>query len=235
MKSSVYSVVIPVHNEVDSIPILLRELGRRGEIIIVDDCSTDGSSRYAAIRLLSRQGKWAALRAGIAKTHSEVIIVMDGDLQDDPREIPKLICKLDKGYDIVSSWRKNRQDPSYKILLTRAANIILGYRDFSSPFKAYRREALAQLPQEGSFLRYSLLFAKKLRLRVAEVPVGHRPRRFGSSKFGILKYFRIFWDLLFITLLFTGSGRLGDHRGKPRRQPVDRSRASVRRGQGMLS
>jgi glycosyltransferase involved in cell wall biosynthesis len=231
MEQPVYSVIIPIHNEAESLPILLRELGKRYEIIVVDDRSTDSSGRYATLLLPQRAGKWAALRAGIAKAKGRVIITMDGDLQDDPREIPKLLKKLDEGYDIVSGWRKVRRDPLYKIFLTRIANTIYGFRDFSSPYKIYRREVLSLLPTEGSLLRYSLLFGRKLHLKIAEIPVAHRPRRFGNSKFGLLKYFRIFWDLVLITLLFSGSGQIEDHTDMPMHRPADNNPAVFRRGQ----
>lgn len=224
MKKPLYSVILPIRNEEESLPQLFKELnkGMRSssyEIIAVDDASTD--STYATLKIITKQrlpvriihlprhlGKWAALRAGLAVARGDIIITMDADLQDDPQELPKLLGKLDDGYDIVSGWRKHRIDPFYKSLMTRIANLAYGFHDFASPMKVYRRSSLKKLPHEGSLLRYSYLFAHKLGLHAAEIPVAHRRRMYGKSKFGVQKYFRIFWDMILITLLFSGSGRL---------------------------
>jgi glycosyltransferase involved in cell wall biosynthesis len=203
MPKTYYSIVIPMRDEEQSLPQLFDEIEKtfRGlpyEVIAVDD-----ASGYA-----THLGKWEALRVGIDRAKGSIIITMDADLQDDPKELPKLLKKLHEGYDIVSGWREHRQDPLYKIVLTRLANIIYGFNDFSSPMKVYRKKALAQLPKEGTLLRYSLLLAHQLGFRVAEVPVRHRPRMYGRSKFGIIKYVRIFYDLILLSLLFRGSGKL---------------------------
>lgn len=209
MKTPTYSVILPIRNEEASLPELFDEIEKafaqkKYEIIAVDDAS--GRADHF--------GKWEALRTGIAYAAGSIIITMDSDLQDDPRELSKLLAKLNDGYDVVSGWRKNRQDPRYKVVLTTLANTIIswltGYQfhDFSSAMKVYRKEALEELPKEGSLLRYSFLLAHTLGLRIVEVPVMHRPRLYGQSKFGIVKYFRIFYDLVLIFLLFSGSGRL---------------------------
>lgn len=230
MKNPTYSVVLPVYNEATALPQLIREITdsmkkMSYEVIAVDDGSTDRSHEIlekisqddphlAIIHLKKHQGKWAALRTGIAKAHGDIIITIDSDLQDDPKEIPKLLKKLNQGYDVVSGWRKNRQDAKYKILFTKLANVIIShsthhhFHDFSSPMKAYRRTALNELPKQGSLLRYSLLFTQKLGLVSAEVPVHHRLRTFGTSKFGPMKYLRILYDIVLIFLLFSGSGRI---------------------------
>lgn len=190
-----YSIILPIRNEEESLPQLFDEIeqafaGKRYEVIAVEDCIGN---------------KWEALRTGIEHAKGNIIITMDADLQDDPREVIKLLIP---GYDIVSGRRCPRRDPVYKIVLTRIANIILGFHDFASPYKVYTRRALSLLPKEGSFLRYSFLFARKMGLRTLEVPVVHRERLYGKSKFGIVKYFRIFYDLILISLLFRGSGRI---------------------------
>ncbi|MCX6792358.1 MAG: glycosyltransferase family 2 protein [Candidatus Gottesmanbacteria bacterium] len=199
----VYSVILPIRNEEESLPQLFDEIeqtfrGKSYEIIAVDDAS--GHADHF--------GKWEALRTGIARAKGSIIITMDSDLQDDPKELPILLTTLNQGFDIVSGWRKNRQDPFYKIVLTRFANILYGFHDFSSPYKVYRKEALAKLPKDGSLLRYSFLFARTFGLHIAEVPVAHRARLYGQSKFGIIKYVRIFYDLILIRLLFCGSNRI---------------------------
>ena len=213
MKTPTYSVIVPIRNESESLPQLFDELsvalrGRKYEVIAVDDASGH----------VDHFGKWEALRTGIAYAAGSIIITMDSDLQDDPRELSKLLAKLNDGYDVVSGWRKNRQDPAYKVMLTKFANVIVSrltgypFHDFSSPMKVYRKEALEELPKEGSLLRYSYLLSHQLGLRIAEMPVSHRPRLYGQSKFGVVKYFRIFYDLVLIFLLFSGSGRLNAHR-----------------------
>lgn len=198
-----YSIILPIRNEDESLPQLFNELetslrGLSYEIIAVDDASgyTD------------HPGKWEALRVGIDRAKGSVIITMDADLQDDPKEIPKLLKKVDEGYDIVSGWRNPRHDVFYKIVLTRIANIIYGFNDFASPMKVYRKEVLKELPKEGSLLRYSYLLGHQLGFRTTEVPVAHRPRKYGKSKFGFVKYVRILYDLILLYLLFSGSGRL---------------------------
>jgi len=193
--NTMYSIILPIHNEDESLPQLFGEIeqaftGKKYEIIAVEDCIGN---------------KWEALRIGIERAKGDSIITMDADLQDDPGEIKKLLIT---GYDVVSGWRKNRQDPLYKILLTRLANSIYGFHDFSSPMKVYRKSALDRLPKEGALLRYSYLFAHKYGLKITEVPVAHRARIYGKSKFGIVKYFRILYDLLLIRLFFWGSNRV---------------------------
>ena len=210
MKRPLYSIILPVRNEAQSLPILVREIKsamgvKPYEIITVDDGSTDGSVGTISI---AHQGKWTALRTGIAKARGNIIITMDADLQDDPKEILSLLKKLHEGFDVVSGWRKRRRDPLYKIALTSIANAFYGYHDFASPMKAYRIEALRELPIEGAFLRYSFLFAQKLGMKIVEIPVSHRERIYGKSKFGPIKYFRILYDIILISLIFRGSGKL---------------------------
>lgn len=203
MKTPTYSVIVPIRNESESLPQLFDELsvalrGRRYEVIAVDDASTDGSLQilrqigkntpsFRILHLPKHLGKWTALRTGLAAAKGPVIITMDADLQDDPRELPKLFTTLNRGFDIVSGWRKDRQDPAYKIILTNIANWVVSrmthheFHDFSAPMKAYRKQALGALPKEGSLLRYSFLLAHQLGLRIAEVTVNHRPRMYGRS------------------------------------------------------
>ncbi|MDP3973338.1 MAG: glycosyltransferase family 2 protein [Candidatus Daviesbacteria bacterium] len=231
-----YSWILPIKNEAESLPQLLEEItqvmrdkkysskGRPAsgwEIIAVNDASTDSSlsilKSFTAVKILtfaSPQGKWAALKAGFEAAQGQIIITSDSDLQDDPNEMRKLLTKFNQGYDLVSGWRKTRQDIFYKVWISNLGNkfasILNGHRfhDLNSPFKIYQREVLENIPQEGSLLRFSNLFAKKLGYKVSEVPIIHRPRLYGRSKFGIVKYLRIIYDLFLVMLLFTGSGRL---------------------------
>lgn len=227
-----YSWVLPIKDEAESLPQLIREIrevmpqDEVYEIIAINDASIDSSSKFLTsfaglfpaklkvISFLSHQGKWAALRAGIERARGEIIITLDSDLQDDPREVVKLLRKLNQGYDLVSGWRKIRFDPFYKVLISKLGNRLVSmltrkdFKDLNSPFKIYRRHLLQNLPKEGSLLRFSLLFADKLGYKTSEVAVKHRTRLHGQSKFGFVKYLRIIYDALLVILLFTGSGRV---------------------------
>lgn len=230
MKRPLYSWVFPCYNEAASLAQLVAEIARamggvRYEIIAVDDGSLDTTGRVlrsAAARtpllrimtLPTRQGKWIALATGIARARADRVITLDSDLQDDPGEVNKLLKKLDDGYDVVSGWRNRRRDAWYKVWISALGNGLISrltrrtWHDLNAPFKVYRREVLAQIPTHGSLLRFSLLFAHNLGFRVTEVPIRHRPRQFGVSKFGLVKYLRILYDLCLVLLLFSGSGRI---------------------------
>ena len=225
-----YSWVFPVKDEAASLAQLVGEIqiamkGRDFEIIAVDDASEDNSLSILAklarksqilrvIHLGTHQGKWAAVRRGLEEAKGEIIITLDSDLQDDPKEAAKLLAKLRDGYDLVSGWRKRRYDPFYKVAISKFGNWLVSmlsgqrYYDLNSPFKAYRQEAIANLPKHGSLLRFTMLFANKVGYKVSEVPIYHRPRRFGKSKFSIIKYLRIMYDLALVLMLFSGSGRI---------------------------
>lgn len=228
-----FSWIIPARNEAQSLPTLLSEIvavmsGRRFEIIVVNDGSTDHTAgalsrlkrtmpALRSIAFLRPMGKWEALRSGISESRGDVIITIDGDLQDNPEESAKLLKKLRQGYDLVSSWRTARKDPWYKVAISRLGNAVISiatrhrFHDLNSPFKVFRRRVLLDLPREGSLLRFSLLFAYKMGYRAAEIPIRHRPRRYGHSKFGVMKYLRILCDLVLVLLLFSGSGRIRNH------------------------
>lgn len=234
-----YSWILPIWNEVSSLPQLVDEIARvmRGksyEIVAVDDGSTDETKRvllglarrrthripFVHLILLflpSHLGKWAALRAGLTRARGDILITLDADLQDDPNEAMKLIEKLKEGYDLVSGWRRDRKDSLYKIVISRMGNSLVSllfgrqYHDLNAPMKAFRQSILAHLPHEGSLFRFSLLFADQLGFKTIEVPIRHHPRIYGRSKFGLIKYLRILYDLLLIRLLFTGSSRLSSH------------------------
>ncbi|MBI2039462.1 glycosyltransferase family 2 protein [Candidatus Microgenomates bacterium] len=230
MATVVYSWILPAKNEAFSLPQLIKEIrqtmqNKAYEILTINDASTDNSgatlkaltSQIPQLKILSfksHQGKWAALRAGFEVAKGEIIITCDSDLQDDPKEVNKLLAKFSQGYDLVSGWRKIRHDTFYKVAISRLGNWLAStltshrFHDLNSSFKVYQRRVLNYLPKEGSLLRFSLLFAHKLGYKVAEVPVNHRPRLFGKSKFGIIKYLRIIYDLILILLLFSGSGRV---------------------------
>ncbi len=224
MKQPYYSVVIPVLNERESLGRLYNELtdvlgGLRKayEIIFVDDGSTDGSTAFCRelvgkdksvvlVELRRHFGKATALQAGFKQAAGEIIITMDGDLQDDPKEIPRFLDALGDNYDLISGWKKNRQDPIGKTLPSRLFNWAtskasgLKLRDFNCGFKAYRREVVEDLEIYGELYRYIPVIVHAKGYRVGEVPVFHRPRKFGKSKYGLERFFRGFFDLF--TILF---------------------------------
>jgi glycosyltransferase involved in cell wall biosynthesis len=226
-----YSWILPVYNEAISLTVLLSEIKQamtpalNWEIIAINDASKDQSLKILQklvktipqlkiLHLNKHQGKWLALSLGIKSSKGHFIITIDSDLQDDPAEISKLLKKLHQGYDLVSGWRENRQDLFYKVLISKLGNILASFlnrkyfKDLNSPFKVYRRQVLDNLPQSCSMFRFSMLFADRLGYKVTEVPINHRSRPFGKSKFGIVKYLRIIYDLILILLLFSGSGRI---------------------------
>lgn len=219
------SVVIPAYNEAESIGPLavevdsvLASLGKRYEIIFVDDGSTDNTfaelSRVAeavpsvrAIQFRRNFGKAASLTAGFREAQGEVIVTMDADLQDDPKEIPYFLAALEDGpYDLVSGWKFPRRDPLTKTWPSRLFNLVTslmsGVRlhDFNCGFKAYRRQVVDETPIYGELYRYIPVLAHWRGFNVGEIKIRHHPRRFGRSKFGASRFFRGFFDLL--TVLF---------------------------------
>lgn len=219
------SVVIPLFNESESLQTLHGELSaiaekdrRRFEFIFVDDGSTDGGwdtigklrtqdSRIAAIRLRRNFGKSAALAAGFAAASGAIVVTMDADLQDNPREMPAMLERIEHGFDLVSGWKKVRNDPWHKTMPSRVFNIVVSkltgvtLHDHNCGFKAYRREVLAEIPLYGELYRFIPVLAAARGFRIAEVAVNHRPRKFGKSKFGWRRFTRGFLDLLTVQFL----------------------------------
>jgi len=219
------TVVVPCYNEEGNLPTLLERLtavldakGLPYEIIIVDDGSTDGT--WATISRLNRRdqrviglrhrrnfGKAEALANGFAVARGDVIITMDGDLQDDPDELPHFLAKLDEGYDLVSGWKQRRQDPLGKTFpskifnwtVRRASGVQL--HDFNCGFKAYRREAAKNLRLYGELHRFTPVLASAEGFRVGEIPVKHHPRTWGQSKYGWSRLVKGFLDLGTVTFL----------------------------------
>jgi glycosyltransferase involved in cell wall biosynthesis len=223
------SVVIPVYNERESVRPLcdellavLRGLGRRSEVVFVDDGSTDGTSEVLAdlaardtevivVRLRRNFGKAAALMAGFREARGDAVVTIDGDLQDDPAEIPRLLAELEAGADLVSGWKRDRRDPWSKRAASKVFNGVtakmsgIGLHDLNCGFKAYRAEVVHSLALTGDQYRYIPVLAADEGFRVTEIPVNHRPRRFGRSKYGLERYLRGFLDLM--TILFVGRFR----------------------------
>ncbi|MEY2911577.1 MAG: hypothetical protein RLZZ184_886 [Cyanobacteriota bacterium] len=219
------SVVIPIKDEVESLPLLLKAISStltesklNYEIICVDDGSRDGSAEFlkeqAQIRtdlkvviLRRNYGQTAAMSAGFNYATAKVIVTLDADLQNDPADIPMLITKLEEGYDLVSGWRQNRQDGALNRLLpSKIANwLIRGatsvyIHDYGCSLKAYRAELVADMNLYGELHRFLPALAYIEGARITEVPVRHHARRFGQSKYGISRTFRVLMDLL--TILF---------------------------------
>ena len=217
----VLSVVIPLFNEEDNVaPLLqqllgtLRPLGEAFELVLVDDGSTDGTpealQRAAAevpelvVVLLRRNyGQTPAMAAGFDTSRGDVIVTLDGDLQNDPADIPRILAQLREGYDLVSGWRHDRQDAELsRKLPSRLANRLIGrvtgvrLHDYGCSLKAYRRELVADMNLYGELHRFLPALASIEGARITEIKVNHRPRRFGRSKYGIGRTFRVLMDLL---------------------------------------
>lgn len=226
------SIVIPLYNEEESIASLYAALdhamahyGEPAEVIIVDDGSRDRSfamlseiaardPRFTIIRFRRNFGQTAGFAAGFAQARGDVVITMDADLQNDPMDIPLLMAKIDEGYDIVSGWRKDRQDrfldrrlPSMMAnrLISNVTDVRL--HDYGCSLKAYRREVLQHVRLYGELHRFIPALASQVGGTVTEVPVNHRARQFGKSKYGISRTIRVMLDLINVWFLGTYSTR----------------------------
>jgi glycosyltransferase involved in cell wall biosynthesis len=224
------SVLIPVFNEEENIAPLyekvisvLDEIKRAYEVIFIDDGSSDGTgirirqicTRDPHIKLISFSrnfGQTAALSAGIDFSKGKIIIPMDGDLQNDPEDILLLLQKLDEGYDVVSGWRKERQDPLLSrrlpsVIANRMISLIAGVplHDYGCTLKAYRQPVLKNIKLYGEMHRFIPIYAKWIGARVAEVPVHHFPRKYGTSKYGINRVFKVLLDLMVVKFLVSYS------------------------------
>ncbi len=227
-RSKYLSVIIPVYNEEENIPLLHERIHRvlsqqdfSYEIIFVDDGSSDGTFPQLSklvehdlhihvIRLRRNFGQTAAIAAGVAQSTGEVLVFMDGDLQNDPIDIPRLLTKLDEGYDVVSGWRKNRQDASIsRKLPSMIANKLISkvtgvyLHDYGCTLKAYRRSVFQHVRLYGEMHRFMPAYTAVAGAAIAELEVSHHARQFGKSKYGISRTFRVILDLM--TLKFLGS------------------------------
>jgi glycosyltransferase involved in cell wall biosynthesis len=215
------SVVVPIHNEYESLPHLvdaiatvLQEQQLNYEIICIDDGSTDGSTvlleqlanqrtDLRSVILRRNYGQTAAMAAGFSQALGRVIVTLDGDLQNDPADIPILLAKMDEGFDLVSGWRKDRQDAALtRLLPSKIANWLIGkvtgvtLHDYGCSLKAYRTELVADMNLYGELHRFLPALAFIEGARIAELPVRHHARRFGSSKYGLDRTFRVIMDLM---------------------------------------
>jgi len=219
------SVVVPIFNEEENIVPLYRELknvlealGRGYEIIFLDDGSTDTSNEVLqrlakddkeikVIQFRKNFGQTAAIAAGVEHAQGEIIVTMDGDGQNDPRDIPRLLERLEQGYDVASGWRKNRRDPLLnKRLPSALANRLISWltrvklHDYGCTLKAYRRDILKDVRLYGEMHRFIPAYASWVGARITEMEVAHHPRRHGKSKYGLSRTTSIILDLM--TFLF---------------------------------
>jgi len=222
------SVVVPIYNEVESLPGLVQALTASlatssfsYEIICVDDGSRDGStellkqqaasrSDLRAVILRRNYGQTAAIAAGFRYALGRVIVTLDGDLQNDPADIPRLISKIDEGFDLVSGWRKHRQDAALtRLLPSKIANWLIGrvtglqLHDYGCSLKAYRSELVADMNLYGELHRFLPALALIEGARITEIPVSHHPRRHGQSKYGLDRTLRVLMDLFTISFMKT--------------------------------
>jgi glycosyltransferase involved in cell wall biosynthesis len=225
MTNKSVTIVIPVYNEEESIPSLYTEIKSslknfpEHEIIFINDGSKDTSihkistlvdndSTVTLIDLYSNSGKADALNEGFKAAKGEIVISMDADLQDDPAEIPNLVDKINEGWDLVSGWKVDRKDPITKRWPSKLFNAIMRYvtnvkiHDFNCGLKAYKNKVVKALDLYGGMHRYTPALAAQKGFSVTEIPVNHRPRKFGVTKYGGSRIFHGFYDLL--TVMFLG-------------------------------
>lgn len=223
------SIVVPVYNEATNLPLLADAVRKAMagfedsyECVWVDDGSTDDSAkvlsglakadpRHKPVYFRRNFGQTAALSAGFDHAQGEVIVALDADLQNDPADIPMLVRKIHEGYDLVSGWRKNRQDSAIRNFPSHVANWIISsvtgvhLRDSGCTLKAYRSEVAKNLRLYGEMHRFIPALASWMGVRLIEVPVSHHPRKFGKSKYGLNRIWRVFLDLVTVKFLLSYS------------------------------
>ena len=225
-RSGSVSVIVPIYNEEASLRLLLPKLvsvlestGREFEIIAVDDGSSDGSvdvlaelanaePRLITVTLARNFGQTAAMMAGFDHSRGAIIIPLDADLQNDPTDIPRLLAKLDEGFDVVSGWRRTRHDAAIRRnFLSRCANWgisrLSGVRlhDYGCSLKAYRRSVIGRVKLYGEMHRFIPIYASWYGARITEIEVTHHPRRFGRSNYGMVRILKVVLDLMVVCFL----------------------------------
>src|SRR5579859_5355239 len=225
-RSPAISVIIPVHNEAQNIPLLIEhlfpvldELDHQFEVIAVDDGSTDRSmdelrkvadsrSEFKVVRLARNYGQTAAMMAALDYASGEIIVPLDADLQNDPADIPMLLEKLEQNFDVVSGWRKDRKDrPIKRTLVSRIANSVIsrisGVRlhDYGCSLKAYRRSIVEHVRLYGEMHRFIPIYASWYGARITEVAVRHHPRTHGRSHYGLERVLKVLLDLVVVRFL----------------------------------
>ncbi len=226
------TITVPIYNEEQNIAPLyekvcaaMRELGRTWELVLVNDGSRDGSAtaldaiaardpHVTVVHFPRNYGQTAAMMAGLDHARGDIIVPMDGDLQNDPCDIGRLIAKLEEGHDVVSGWRKDRQDHAIRRNLpSRLANTLISrvsgvhLHDYGCSLKAYRREILEGVKLYGEMHRFVPIYAAWNGARVTEIPVQHHPRVHGESKYGMERVIKVLLDLMVVKFLFRYSGK----------------------------
>ncbi len=219
------SLVIPVYNEEESLPLLFKKIETLTETypdleaIFIDDGSKDNSLKILkkeaeihkyckVISFVRNTGQTAAIQAGIDYASGDILVFLDSDLQNDPADIPKLLAKMDEGYDVVSGWRKDRKDnPIKRNLPSRIANSIISYvsnvhlHDYGCTLKAYKKEVIKEVQLYGEMHRFIPVYAAWRGAKVSEIPVTHHARQFGQSSYGLERIFKVILDIFVIKFL----------------------------------
>jgi glycosyltransferase involved in cell wall biosynthesis len=220
------SIIIPVYNEEENIPELVEKLNSvliplkyEYEVIFVNDGSIDNTAAllsditkkqdaYMAVNLKRNFGQTAAMMAGIDTAKGDVIVTMDGDLQNDAADIPRLLEKLEQGFDVCSGWRKNRKDNYFfRTLPSKMANYIISkisgvkLNDYGCTLKAYKKDILKNIKLYGEMHRFIPIYASWFGARITEIPVTHHPRKYGNSKYGLERTFKVVLDLMVVKYL----------------------------------
>jgi glycosyltransferase involved in cell wall biosynthesis len=231
-KAMTLSVVVPVYNEEQNLPLLytavvnaLKSITDPWELVLVDDGSRDNSLavledlaekdplHVRVVQLRRNFGQTAAIAAGIDHAEGDIIVLMDADLQNDPIDIPMMLEKLESGYDVVSGWRKKRQDDLTRTLPSRIANGLISrvtgvqLHDYGCTLKAYRREVITGFRLYGEMHRFIPAYANSVGARIIEVPVNHHPRRFGKAKYGLERTMKVILDLFTVKFLISYSSK----------------------------
>jgi len=227
------SLIVPVYNEEQNLPILIEAIQKAldplpytWEVVLVDDGSADSSlmvltqlaeklpDRLRVISFRRNFGQTAAIAAGLDKACGEIIVLLDADMQNDPADIPMLLEKLDEGYDLVSGWRKRRQDTYLtRILPSNLANMLISWvtgvplHDYGCTLKAYRRDALEGFRLYGEMHRFIPVFANSIGAKITEVQVNHQPRKFGKTKYGLERTLKVILDLFTVKFLVSYSSK----------------------------
>jgi glycosyltransferase involved in cell wall biosynthesis len=225
MKNPDISIVVPVFNEAQNIrplyetlKVVMEETPYAWETVFIDDGSTDGTYKALEelhaqgesihiVRLRRNFGQTAAMAAGLDHTRGQIIVTLDGDLQNDPRDIPLLISKMAEGYDLVSGWRMNRQDSLGRCVVSRVANWLISLstgvylHDYGCTLKVLSRDLAKQLKLYGEMHRFIPALAGNIGANIVEVPVRHHPRKFGRSKYGFSRIIRVILDLMTVKFL----------------------------------
>ncbi|MFW2387525.1 MAG: glycosyltransferase family 2 protein [Polyangiales bacterium] len=223
LRKPTLSLVVPGLNEAESLPLLAQQIGEAlpdtpYELIFVDDGSTDESwevicglheadPAVRGVRLRANFGKAMALAAGFERARADIVVMMDADLQDDPADLPKLLEKIESGMDVVVGWKVERHDPFnrrvFSLIFNKTVGLVTGVHlhDMNCGFKAYRSEVLQSIPIYGDLFRFIPVLASWQGFKVGEVPINHRARQFGRSRYGLERILRGFFDLLSVSFL----------------------------------